>query len=189
MSDEHGLCPVRTTIRLCSGRYFDLADPKPDQFTLADIAAGLSKICRYNGQIDRFYSVAEHSVWCAIQAAVDGHPTTCVAATLMHDSPEAFVGDVCRPLKRMLSNYADIERRAEAVIWGKYDLPTEFGTVVAEIDNAMLIAEKRVMFSRDDVVWQSEANTRTLITPFAHWTPAEAQERFLEWATRLGIKD
>lgn len=41
---------VANSIRLRSGRYLDLADPKPDQFTLDDIAGALSKICRFGGQ-------------------------------------------------------------------------------------------------------------------------------------------
>ena len=113
---------VKNTIRVRSGRYFDLLDPQPDQFTLADIAGALSKMCRFGGQIGRFYSVAEHSVLCAQQAAADGASIEVQAACLMHDAAEAFIGDVVKPLKVMLPQYHEVERRVELCIVRKYRL-------------------------------------------------------------------
>lgn len=97
---------VKNTIRVRSGLYFDLLDPQPDQFTLSDIAGALSKICRFGGQIDYFYSVAEHSVHCFDQADRDGASPAVCRLALFHDAAEAFIGDVVKPLKVMLPEYA-----------------------------------------------------------------------------------
>jgi 5'-nucleotidase len=181
---------VGNTIRLRSGNYLDLADPQPDQFTLADIAGGLSKICRFGGQVERFYSVAEHSIWCARVGGGDGQCQDTQLALLMHDAAEAFVGDVVKPLKIMLGGYAEIEARVEATITEKYlmDFPRE-AWAIEEIDHAMLIAERRAMFSADQVTWAGETETRKLDIEFRFLAPPDAEEWFLETARILGARD
>ena len=98
---------VRNTIRLRSGIYFDLADPKPEQIEITDIAGALSKICRFGGHCYRFYSVAEHCYHCSMVA--EASPL----ALLLHDAAEAFTGDIVKPLKIMLPEFAAIERRPD----------------------------------------------------------------------------
>lgn len=97
---------VGNTIRLRSGLYLNLADPRPEQFTFGDIAGALSKICRFGGQIERLYSVAEHCVHCCDLARREGQNLDTQAAALMHDAAEAFCGDVVKPLKIMLPRFS-----------------------------------------------------------------------------------
>lgn len=178
---------VSNTIRLRSGLYLDLADPQPDQFTLEDIAGALSKICRFGGQIEHFYSVAEHCVHCAEQAAADGASTDAQVAALLHDAAEAFLGDVVKPLKVMLGDYGAIERLMESVIAKKFGIGAQFAEVVKEIDRAMLIAERRRLFSQDSVVWTGEQSVRRLRPCIGEWLPNVAEARFLSLAAKLGI--
>lgn len=185
---------VGNTIRLRSGRYLDLLNPQPDQFTLADIAGALSKICRFGGQIDGWYSVAEHCVECYSQAWLDGAGPLVRRIALLHDAAEAFVGDVVKPLKALLPEYQRVEQRIEAVIAAKYGLfgdtleATEAAWAEAkEIDRAMLIAERRAMFTRDDVLWTGEADVRPLAVRFNRWEPPRAELMFAEAARRLGV--
>lgn len=167
---------VKKTIRVRSGRYFDLLDPQPDQFALADIAGALSKICRFGGQIERFYSVAEHCCHCANQAHEDGASLDIQRAALMHDAAEAFVGDVVKPLKIMLPEYDIVERRVELAIVRKYGLAgTGDWPPVKEIDRAMLIAERRALFTRDEVVWTGEKQVRALSVDIHCWSPEQAE--------------
>lgn len=179
----------KSTIRVRSGSYFDLTDPKPEQFTLDDIAGALSKICRFGGQVDSFYSVAEHCYHCAQQAALDGLPLETQIALLLHDATEAFVGDMVKPLKVLLPQYSEIEQRVEAVIAEKYGIDfarEEYS--IGKIDREMLIAERHALFSRDDVTWTGENEVRQLDPQFHRWGPVDAEIGFFRLAAMLGIK-
>lgn len=175
----------KSTIRLRSGLYFDLRDPQPDQFTLADIAGALSKICRFGGQIDQFYSVAEHSFNCARQARYDGHGHQVEVAALMHDAAEAFCGDVVKPLKMMIPEYREIEKRIEAVIEAKFGIEKSASDIVKEIDMAMLIAERRALFSADNVEWTGENSVRRISFVPLLWNPTQAEQAFVNVANFL----
>ena len=180
---------VANTIKLRSGKYLDLVDPKPDQFDFADIAGALSKICRFGGQCEYFYSVAEHSYHCARQAQRDGLPLDTQIAVLMHDAAEAFIGDVVKPLKIMLPEYAEIEKRMEAAIAEKFliDFDRESHSV-RKIDHEMLIAERRTMFGSDNTIWAGENEVRRLYVEFYKWGPQEAETAFCRMARLIGIE-
>ena len=179
---------VANTIRLRSGKYLDLRDPQPDQFTFADIAGALAKLCRFGGQCEWFYSVAEHSYHCAKQAAADGQCLETQAACLLHDAAEAFIGDIVKPLKIMLPEYLVIERRLEAVIFEKFLVQFHREeSVVREIDRAMLVAERRFLFSRDAVEGHGENDVRRLTVEFKRWKPGDAEEMFVVRSKSIGI--
>lgn len=79
---------------------FNIVDPNPMDVSLSDISYSLSHICRYNGHLPGFYSVAEHSVRVAWSLQDDGYPVEIALTGLLHDAAEAYVGDMVRPLKR-----------------------------------------------------------------------------------------
>lgn len=176
----------RNTIRLRSGVYFDLADPKPEHFRFTDIAGALSKICRFGGQIEWFYSVAEHLYHCAEQAAEDKLPIEVQRAILLHDAAEAFVGDVVKPLKVMLPQYKEIESRIESVIAEKFGVDFSH-PAVDQIDREMLIAERNALFTKDDVEWTGEREVRHINRRFYKWSPGAAEHGFLAAALAVGI--
>lgn len=179
---------VGNSIRLRSGAYFDFLNPRWQEIQLADIAGALSKICRFGGQIDVFYSVAEHSIMCANQAFDDGNHPDCIRAVFLHDAAEAFVGDVVRPLKLMLPEFAMLERRVEQAIERRFGVDfSKYKLSIREIDNAMLLAERRAMFSPDDVEWFGEKSTRKLDRSFRLFGPAEAERAFLECAKQFFV--
>jgi 5'-deoxynucleotidase YfbR-like HD superfamily hydrolase len=179
---------VKNTIRLRSGRYFDFIDPQPDQFTLGDIAGALSKICRFGGQVESFYSVAEHCVHCAEQARDDGLPLDTQVACLLHDAAEAFTGDIVKPLKIMLGEFKEIESRVESVIWEKFCIDFEREEIsVRKIDHEMLIAERRQLFSPDKVTWFGENEVRALKRRFHGWFPRDAESLFVHRAREFGV--
>lgn len=180
---------VGNTIRLRSGHYLDLANPQPCQFDLTDIAGALSKICRFGGQCTMFYSVAEHSYRCAVQGRVDGASIGAQAAILLHDAAEAFIGDIVKPLKIMLPEYSVIEDRMETAIAEKFECSfTKHRYIITEIDRAMLIAERRSLFSADNVEWTGESEVRELgKMEFACWDPYTAERKFMHHAALLGI--
>lgn len=100
------LSPEPQMIETASGRFLDLLKPNPDDIYLSDIASGLSKCCRYAGQIKVFYSVAEHSVlvhdlvrheW--KETRDTDTPSGLLQAALFHDAAEAYIGDITSPAK------------------------------------------------------------------------------------------
>ena len=186
---EHFGC-VGNTIRLHGGGYLDFRNPKPEQFCFGDISGALSKICRFGAQIGRFYSVAEHSWNCWVQSLFDGHSPDAQRAVFAHDFAEAFVGDVCKPLKIMLPEYAEIERRVECAIAEKFQIDFDsHRDTIKEIDRIVLIAERRELFSADRATWTGEHDVRKpCIAMFFHcWEPEVAKDRMYELARRLEI--
>lgn len=87
-------------IETASGKEFNILDPGTQMFDIQDIATSLSHICRYNGHLPHFYSVAEHSVRVAWWLRVQGEDPATQLTGLLHDAAEAYVGDMVRPLKR-----------------------------------------------------------------------------------------
>ena len=179
---------VGNTIKLRSGLYLDLAIPQPDQFTFLDIAGALSKICRFGAQIPRFYSVAEHSMLCAIQAYRDGHDNEVQAAVLLHDAAEAFIGDVVKPLKLMLPDYSRVESQMEKCIFDKYGIEHEkHKDIIREIDQSMLINERNQLFGADDTPWTDEHKARNLGVVCFCFSPEEAETHFVASAEAVGV--
>lgn len=133
-----------TCIMLASGALFDIVDPEGSDFTLQDIAHGLGRVCRFAGQTNRFYSVAEHCFHVARLV-----PVELGRIALLHDASEAFIGDVTRPLKALLPDYQAIEARIEAAIAARFLAPAEHalgGFKAADIkaaDMAMCLHEAR----------------------------------------------
>lgn len=121
-----------------SGRklYFDV--PTPDAIDIGDIACAEANICRFTGQIDRFYSVAEHSWHCSY--LVPKHLALCA---LLHDGTEPYVNDLASPLKGVLSVYKAIEE----TIWTMavapaFGLPETMPIEVKRADIAMFQRER-----------------------------------------------
>ena len=101
-----------------SGKIIDLKNPSEDSIDIDDIANALSKICRFGGNTNQFYSVAQHSV--LVSKLVD--PEFAKEA-LLHDASEAYLGDVIKPLKVMLGTaYDSLEKNFETVIAHRFNL-------------------------------------------------------------------
>ena len=114
--------------RMLSGRRLDLAHPSPMDVEIEDIAHGLARVARWNGQTkgENAFSVAEHSVIVErICRKLD--PTMSAKHSLMallHDSPEYVIGDMISPFKALLGEgYKDIEGRLQEAIHIRFGLP------------------------------------------------------------------
>ena len=113
---------------MLSGRRLDIINPSPLDVEISDIAHGLARVSRWNGQTKGKYpfSVAQHSVLvenliCSIAPKLD---QKWQLATLLHDAPEYVIGDMITPLKAMLDvHYKDIETRLEAAVHIRFGLP------------------------------------------------------------------
>jgi 5'-deoxynucleotidase YfbR-like HD superfamily hydrolase len=121
--------------RMLSGRRLDLLDPSPLDVEIEDIAHGLARVARWNGQTTgpNIFSVAQHSVLVEDIAArlEPGLETRWRLAVLLHDAPEYVVGDMISPFKAVIGgDYKAVEARLMAAIHIRFGLPPE---VPAEI--------------------------------------------------------
>jgi 5'-deoxynucleotidase YfbR-like HD superfamily hydrolase len=115
---------------MLSGRRLDLLDPSPLDVEIEDIAHGLARVARWNGQTvgDHAFSVAEHSLVVEEIAAHlrPGLEPRWRLAALLHDAPEYVIGDMISPFKAALGlDYKRFEARLEAAVHLRFGLPAE----------------------------------------------------------------
>ena len=124
-----------------TGKHFDPAKPDASLIDIRDIAHALSLICRGNGHVKTFFSVGQHCINAAKEAALRGYPGRVILACLLHDASEAYMSDVPRPLKANMPEYVHTEERLLALIYEKFlgsSLTEEESALVKEIDNNLL---------------------------------------------------
>lgn len=165
---------VGPTIMLRSGAMLDFLDPWSSDFTIDDIAHGLSLICRYSGQCDQFYSVAEHCIHVSEVAREHAY------AALMHDAAEAFVGDVTRPLKQLLPNYKSIEAAVEGAICSRFQVEYPIPDAVKNADLRVLAAEQAQIMPLGTNAWAHTAGVIPANITVKSYSPPEAKLIFLQ---------
>lgn len=164
------------TILTNSGFYFDFTRPEASVFTEVDIAAGLSKTCRFGGQCREFYSVAQHSILVASMVPPEDRFTA-----LMHDAAEAFVGDIPSPLKALLPDFKIIEKRVEAVIAERFGLMFPFPPSVKHADLRALKTEREDLMppARDAIEWPGMDAYERHPDRINPWRPEDAARNWL----------
>ena len=111
-----------------TGKYFNPTQPNPDLISIQDIAHALSLICRGNGHVQTFWSVGQHCICCAKEAAARGLSDRMVLACLLHDASECYMSDVPTPFKKELPEYqAQLNEIDHAMLL--YDLENLLGEV------------------------------------------------------------
>jgi uncharacterized protein len=186
---------TRVWQRMLSGRRLDLLDPSPLDVEIADIAHGLARVARWNGQTSgaHIFSVAQHTllVEAVMRANNPRIDTQLRLAALLHDAPEYVIGDMISPFKAVLGgDYKAVEKRLLAAIHIRFGLPPQLSAEIErQIKNAdrgaayleatelagFAEAEAKRLFGRDPGL--PEATRRDYLTP---WNAAKAEKRFLE---------
>lgn len=184
-----------------SGKRFWPLDPRPEDICIEDIARGLATECRYSGQIGfdtgyTFYSVAEHCVIVSLAAERRARelcstsrelPWRWALEGLLHDAPEAYIGDVSRPVKhsRAFRAYREAEALLEVAIEARFGLrPTEASArEIKTLDSRVLIDEMDAFMNlaEGDTLEQQIAKFGPpLGVAIAGMPPAHAEHVFLQ---------
>jgi len=145
---ERGAKPTRAWQRMLSGRRLDILDPSPLDVEIEDVAHGLARVARWNGQTSGplAFNVAHHSVVVADLCGdlKPGWPAKWRLAALLHDAPEYVIGDMISPFKAALGGpYRSIERGLQAAIHLRFGLPAE---LPAEIEKTIKRADRICAF-------------------------------------------
>ena len=180
--------------RMLSGRRLDLMDPSPLDIEIADIAHGLARVARWNGQTSgaHIFSVAQHTllVEAIMREQMPRLDVTYRLAALLHDAPEYVIGDMISPFKAVLGDdYKLVERRLLEAIHIRFGLPPQLDPgIMRQIKAAdrgaayleatelagFVQAEARRLFGRNPGL--SDAVKADYLTP---WSAAKAEKRFL----------
>ena len=161
-------------ITIHGGGYFDILAPERGEYGIETIANALSNLCRYTGHVDRFYSVAEHSVLVSRMV-----PERYAMEGLLHDASEAFVGDVSSPLKKLLPDYKRIEENVQADIARRFNLVYPFPHEIHDADKRIYWAERQNISPGRDGLWHQEYRASRKYKPEG-WQPAKAKREFLK---------
>lgn len=139
---------IRAWQRMLSGRRLDLLDPSPLDVEIEDIAHGLARVARWNGQtIGRYgFSVAQHSLLVEEVFTREIAPAMrWRLAALLHDAPEYVIGDMITPFKAAIGDaYKSVEARIQRAVHVRFGLPPD---LPAEIRKEIKRADRVVAFS------------------------------------------
>lgn len=124
-----------------TGKHFNPTEPDMALVDIQDIAHALSLTCRGNGHVKTFFSVGQHCINTAKEAAAREYSQRVILACLLHDASEAYMSDVPRPLKPSMPEYIATENRLLNLIYEKFlgsSLTREEQMLVKSVDNDLL---------------------------------------------------
>lgn len=87
---------------------------------IVDIAHSLSLMTKANGYCSHFYSVAQHSIHCYMEAKSRGYSKQVQLGCLLHDASESYISDLTRPVKRNMPEYFAIEKKLQSIIYDRF---------------------------------------------------------------------
>ena len=185
---------TRVWQRMLSGRRLNLIEPSPLDIEIADIAHGLARVARWNGQTSgpHIFSVAQHTllVETVMREQMPRIDVTWRLAALLHDAPEYVIGDMISPFKAVLGeDYKSVEKRLLSAIHIRFGLPAVLADKITQaikgadkgaayLEATALAgfepAEAKRLFGRDPGL--SPATRDDYLTP---WSAAKAEKRYL----------
>jgi hypothetical protein len=119
-----------------SGTLINVEEPQVHEICINDIAKGLSQIIRFKGDITKRYSVARHSF--VVSYLV---PPQYALEALLHDAPEAYLGDLISPVKAVCEDYQKLEQVWWEVVAAKWGMADTISETVHTADKLAFVAE------------------------------------------------
>jgi 5'-deoxynucleotidase YfbR-like HD superfamily hydrolase len=190
---------TRAWQRMLSGRRLDLLNPSPLDVEIEDIAHGLARVARWNGQTvgPHIFSVAQHSL---LVEALGGDlepatPPGWRLALLLHDAPEYVIGDMISPFKAVIGEaYKSVEARLAAAINLRFGLPSELPATLKRLAKradrvaAFHEATRLAGFAREEAVkffGPPAPLPRNLADHLEPWSIETAEARYLARVSEL----
>lgn len=182
--------------RMLSGRRLDLLDPSPLDIEIEDIAHGLSRQARWNGQTagDWAFSVAQHCLvveQLVLRLRPDAARPWCLAA-LLHDAPEYVIGDLITPFKAAVGlDYRDFEARLQRAVHIRFGLPPALPKTLVQLikraDRLSAFFEATALAGFDRSEAERLFGKPRVIESLAlqPWPPPEAKAKFMTRFTHL----
>jgi len=181
--------PQSAFIMTVSGVNFDLTNPSGSDFRFIDGVAGITRACRFGGQIseefaDHIYSVAQHSCYVHDLLLMFGHDRAALWG-LMHDFLEGYFSDTITPIKRLLPLLTEMEDRAANLLCSQWGIPRSM-TIDERVhwaDQVMGCVEAFRLKERHQAQEMYDCEnppiTMSQIDPDFHcWSPLTARKQF-----------
>jgi len=138
-------------IQTFTGKKFYPFDPKPEDVCLEDIAHALSLKCRFGGHSKYFYSVGEHCLR-MVESSLPGDRIL----MLFHDVSEAYLPDICTPIKDVFTGFRTAEKDILKAVGDKFGFKVPKSGLPKEIkdaDRILAATERRDLMQDVDYVW------------------------------------
>ena len=182
--------------RLLSGRRLNLLDPSPMDIEIEDIAHGLARVARWNGQTtgEFAFSVAQHSLLVeeVFRSAKPSATSADCLAALLHDAPEYVIGDIISPFKGAIgADYKGVEAALQTAIHIRFGLPA---ILAKSLKDGIKMADRVAAYSEavDLAGFDPKEARRILgyrrrekVGPLIALPPTDAKARFLDRFTDL----
>jgi hypothetical protein len=153
-----------------SGKRFYPYHPKEEDICLIDIAHSLAYTGRFSGHCKTFYSVAQHSVLMSYMCGIQG---------LMHDSAEAYVTDIPRPVKIGIPIAKEIEDNILKVIFKKYNIPFPLTKEVKDLDSRFCVTEGEQLLIGGVTNWDMAKYYKPLDIVIEPWEFKKSRFKFI----------
>src|SRR5271166_1558879 len=167
-----------------TGRRFYPLNPRAEDVDIVDIAHALAYQCRYGGHARFHYSVVQHSVLLADYAfkALPTWPSDCAEhdglIMLMHDCAEAYLSDMPRPIKYVMPQYLEIEKRLEEFLFPLFGLPYPLPAWAKALDSRIINDERPKLMTHNNNPWSTDG-LEPLGVKIRRWSPRRAKWEFL----------
>jgi uncharacterized protein len=166
----------------------NILNPSQDSIFVEDIALALSNNCRFNGHVNKWYSVAEHSLnvtrWMGKNAS-----SSLLLGALLHDASEAYLSDIISDVKHCgkLNQYIKIEKNVQKAIHDKFklNLSKEEIALIKQADVEVLIAEARALLDIDPVIEWPDFTKPSKDYSLRYWGKEKAKSLFIEGTVLL----
>ena len=140
-------------IQTFSGKKLDPLNPQPQSLDIESIVHALTNVCRWGGHCKIHWSVAQHSILVSDILRHQGHSEEIQFWGLMHDAAEAYLGDVCRPVKKRIGFEKYESPLLKVILRHVANLSGEIPEVVHQADNIALVSEANLLFDAPVDKW------------------------------------